>query len=217
MEGGSTGTRTSRFACATAGATSRTRWIAAATAFISACAASMVTPARSLATTAGKAVAKAAAAVRETQEEVNLRVTLLGILDAYSFPGSDIVVIVYAADVVGEFHVADQPGEQVVGEQRAEQVGPVGVEFLSREFLQAKAALMLLARSFHLRRVEVPDDNLTRSLPLLVGQRGVLFPVQLPVFRLGQLPVDLLHVTGILEAPHPSRSGGAGGRSLPST
>jgi 8-oxo-dGTP diphosphatase len=42
-----------------------------------------------------------AAAVRETHEEVNLRVTLLGILDAYSFPGSDIVVIVYAADVVG--------------------------------------------------------------------------------------------------------------------
>jgi ADP-ribose pyrophosphatase YjhB (NUDIX family) len=47
----------------------------------------------------GEAVA--AAAVRETQEEVNLRVSLLGILDAYSFPGSDVVVIVYAADVVG--------------------------------------------------------------------------------------------------------------------
>lgn len=47
----------------------------------------------------GEAVA--AAAVRETHEEVNLRVSLLGILDAYSFPGSDIVVIVYAADVVG--------------------------------------------------------------------------------------------------------------------
>jgi len=42
-----------------------------------------------------------AAAVRETQEEVNLRVSLLGILDAYSFPGGDVVVIVYAADVVG--------------------------------------------------------------------------------------------------------------------
>jgi ADP-ribose pyrophosphatase YjhB (NUDIX family) len=41
------------------------------------------------------------AAIRETQEEVNLRVTLTGILDAYSFPGSDVVVIVYAADVVG--------------------------------------------------------------------------------------------------------------------
>jgi|SRR5215470_8137022 len=47
----------------------------------------------------GESVADAA--VRETREEVNLRVSLLGILDAYSFPGSDIVVIVYAADVVG--------------------------------------------------------------------------------------------------------------------
>ena len=43
----------------------------------------------------------AAAAVRETQEEVNLKVSLFGILDAYSFPDSDIVVIVYAADVLG--------------------------------------------------------------------------------------------------------------------
>lgn len=41
------------------------------------------------------------AAVRETLEEVNLRVTLTGILDAYSYPGSPVVVIVYAAEVVG--------------------------------------------------------------------------------------------------------------------
>jgi ADP-ribose pyrophosphatase YjhB (NUDIX family) len=41
-----------------------------------------------------------AAAVRETLEEVGLKVSLLGILDAYSFPGSGIVVIVYAADVL---------------------------------------------------------------------------------------------------------------------
>lgn len=43
----------------------------------------------------------AAAAVRETLEEVNLRVTLTGILDAYSYPGSQVVVIVYAAEVAG--------------------------------------------------------------------------------------------------------------------
>jgi ADP-ribose pyrophosphatase YjhB (NUDIX family) len=43
----------------------------------------------------------AGAAVRETQEEVNLRVSLTGILDAYSYPGSQVVVIVYAAEVVG--------------------------------------------------------------------------------------------------------------------
>lgn len=42
-----------------------------------------------------------AAAVRETLEEVNLRVGISGIIDAYSFPGSDVVVIVYAADVLG--------------------------------------------------------------------------------------------------------------------
>jgi 8-oxo-dGTP diphosphatase len=42
----------------------------------------------------------AAAAVRETLEEVNLRVSLTGILDAYSYPGSQVVVIVYAAEVV---------------------------------------------------------------------------------------------------------------------
>jgi ADP-ribose pyrophosphatase YjhB (NUDIX family) len=40
------------------------------------------------------------AAVRETFEEVCLKVSLTGILDAYSFPGSEVVVIVYAADVV---------------------------------------------------------------------------------------------------------------------
>jgi len=42
-----------------------------------------------------------AAAIRETLEEVNLRVSLVGILDVYSFPGQDVVVVVYAADVVG--------------------------------------------------------------------------------------------------------------------
>lgn len=41
------------------------------------------------------------AAVRETFEEVNLRVKLSGILDVYSFPGHEVVVVVYAAEVVG--------------------------------------------------------------------------------------------------------------------
>ena len=41
------------------------------------------------------------AAVRETLEEVGLRVSLTGILDAYSTPGSAVVVVVYAAEVVG--------------------------------------------------------------------------------------------------------------------
>jgi ADP-ribose pyrophosphatase YjhB (NUDIX family) len=41
------------------------------------------------------------AAVRETREEINLKVSLTGILDVYSFPGSDVVVVVYAAEVTG--------------------------------------------------------------------------------------------------------------------
>ena len=47
----------------------------------------------------GESVAEAA--VRETLEEVNLRVSLTGILDVYSFPGQEVVVVAYAADVVG--------------------------------------------------------------------------------------------------------------------
>jgi len=41
------------------------------------------------------------AAVRETFEEVGLRVGLSGILDVYSFPDYEVVVVVYAAEVVG--------------------------------------------------------------------------------------------------------------------
>ncbi|HVR71736.1 MAG TPA: NUDIX hydrolase [Vicinamibacteria bacterium] len=49
------------------------------------------------------------AAVRETLEEVNLRVSPTGILDAYSYPGSQVVVIVYAAEVVGgELQACDE-------------------------------------------------------------------------------------------------------------
>jgi ADP-ribose pyrophosphatase YjhB (NUDIX family) len=49
------------------------------------------------------------AAVRETLEEVRLRVSLTGILDVYSFSGNDVVLVVYAADVVGgELGVGDE-------------------------------------------------------------------------------------------------------------
>jgi len=50
-----------------------------------------------------------AAAVRETREETNLKVTLTGILDVYSFPQSEVVVVVYAAEVVGgELQACDE-------------------------------------------------------------------------------------------------------------
>jgi len=41
-----------------------------------------------------------AAAVRETLEEIKVRVALSGILDVYSFAGQETVVAVYAADVL---------------------------------------------------------------------------------------------------------------------
>lgn len=41
------------------------------------------------------------AAVRETFEESGLRVGLTGVLDVYSFPDFQVVVVVYAAEVVG--------------------------------------------------------------------------------------------------------------------
>jgi ADP-ribose pyrophosphatase YjhB (NUDIX family)/ribosomal protein S27AE len=47
----------------------------------------------------GESVAEAA--VRETLEEVNLRVSLTGILDVYSFADHEVVVVAYAAEVVG--------------------------------------------------------------------------------------------------------------------
>ena len=51
----------------------------------------------------------AAAAIRETLEEVRLRVGLTGILDAYSFPGQDVVIVVYAAHVLsGRPEVGDE-------------------------------------------------------------------------------------------------------------
>lgn len=52
-------------------------------------------------------------AIRETLEEVNLRVGLTGILDAYSFPGQDVLVIVYAAHVLSGRPEAGQETEAV--------------------------------------------------------------------------------------------------------
>ncbi len=49
------------------------------------------------------------AAVRETFEEVGLRVSVTGVVDVYSYPGEDVVVVVYAADVIGgKLQVGDE-------------------------------------------------------------------------------------------------------------
>lgn len=53
------------------------------------------------------------AAIRETREEVNLKVGLTGILDVYSFPGEPTAVIVYAAHVLSGKLEARDEAEQV--------------------------------------------------------------------------------------------------------
>jgi ADP-ribose pyrophosphatase YjhB (NUDIX family) len=50
-----------------------------------------------------------AAAIRETQEEVKLKVGLMGVLDVYSFAPHEVVVVVYAADVI---HGTPEPGDE---------------------------------------------------------------------------------------------------------
>jgi len=53
-----------------------------------------------------------AAAIRETREEVNLRVGLTGILDVYSLPGEATAVVVYAAHVLsGKLEARDEAAE----------------------------------------------------------------------------------------------------------
>lgn len=50
-----------------------------------------------------------AAAIRETLEEVRLKVSLLGVLEVYSFAPHEVVVVVYAADVI---HGTPEPGDE---------------------------------------------------------------------------------------------------------
>jgi ADP-ribose pyrophosphatase YjhB (NUDIX family) len=52
-----------------------------------------------------------AAAARETLEEVRLKVSLLGILNVYSLPPYDIVIVVYAADVMAG---SPEPGDEAL-------------------------------------------------------------------------------------------------------
>jgi len=49
------------------------------------------------------------AAVRETREEVNLAVEIDGLVGVYSYPGNEVVVVVYAARIVGgELRACDE-------------------------------------------------------------------------------------------------------------
>jgi 8-oxo-dGTP diphosphatase len=91
----------------------------------------------------------AAAAVRETMEEVNLKVSLTGILDVYSFPASPVVVIVYAAEVVGGDLFACDECEEV------QVFPPESLPWADLAFESTRAALRDYVRRFF-PRVRVP-------------------------------------------------------------
>ena len=90
-----------------------------------------------------------AAAIRETLEESTLRVTLTGILDVYSFPGSEIVIVVYAAEVVG--------GTLTAGDEcsEARAFPPEEIPWGELAFESTRAALRDYVRRFF-PRVRVP-------------------------------------------------------------
>lgn len=90
-----------------------------------------------------------AAAVRETREEVGLRVSLTGILDLYSFPGDEVVVAVYAADVVG--------GKMAVGDEAEDVMNfpPEQIPWDELAFRSTAAALKDYIRRFY-PRVRIP-------------------------------------------------------------
>jgi 8-oxo-dGTP diphosphatase len=90
-----------------------------------------------------------AAAVRETLEEVNLKVSLTGILDVYSFPPSAVVVVVYAAEVVGGELFACDECEEV------EVFPPEKLPWEELAFESTRAALRDYVRRFF-PRVRVP-------------------------------------------------------------
>ncbi len=90
-----------------------------------------------------------AAAVRETLEEVNLKVGLLGILDVYSFPESPVVVVVYAAEVLGGTLQACDECDEV------QAYAPEKLPWDDLAFPSTKAALRDYVRRFY-PRVRVP-------------------------------------------------------------
>jgi ADP-ribose pyrophosphatase YjhB (NUDIX family) len=90
-----------------------------------------------------------AAAIRETLEEVSLRVVLSGVLDVYSFPPHDVVVVVYAAEVVGgTLAAADEALE-------AQTFTPETIPWGELAFDSTRAALRDYVRRFF-PRVRIP-------------------------------------------------------------
>jgi ADP-ribose pyrophosphatase YjhB (NUDIX family) len=95
----------------------------------------------------GETVAQAA--IRETREEINVRVGLTGIVDLYSFPGQETVVAVYAADVLS--------GEPTAGDETIEVkvFAPEAIPWDDLGFDTTRAALRDYVRRFY-PRARVP-------------------------------------------------------------
>jgi ADP-ribose pyrophosphatase YjhB (NUDIX family) len=89
------------------------------------------------------------AAVRETFEEVGLRVSVTGVVDVYSYPNEDVVVVVYAADVIG--------GELQVGAEAEDVTAfpPEQIPWEELAFTSTAEALKDYLRRFY-PRVRVP-------------------------------------------------------------
>jgi ADP-ribose pyrophosphatase YjhB (NUDIX family) len=89
------------------------------------------------------------AAVRETLEESGLKVGLSGVLDVYSFPEYEVVVVVYAAEVIGgALEARDECLE-------AQAFPPEAIPWEDLAFESTRAALRDYLRRFY-PRVRVP-------------------------------------------------------------
>ena len=90
-----------------------------------------------------------AAAIRETVEETGLKVGVTGILDVYSHPKGGVVVVVYAADVLGG---SVKAGSEC---QEARSFAPEGLPWDELAFDSTRSALRDYVRRFF-PRVRVP-------------------------------------------------------------
>jgi ADP-ribose pyrophosphatase YjhB (NUDIX family) len=89
------------------------------------------------------------AAVRETLEEVKVKVGLLGVLDVYSLPPYQVVVVVYAADVLNG---TPEPGDEA---QAVHAFTPEEIPWDELAFDSTRAALRDYIRRYF-PRVRLP-------------------------------------------------------------
>jgi ADP-ribose pyrophosphatase YjhB (NUDIX family) len=98
------------------------------------------------------------AAVRETREEVGLEVEILGLLGAFSFHDSEVVVVTYAARTVS--------GEPKVGDESLEvkTFDPQGLPWDELAFPSTRLALKEYLRTMDARRPVTPDRAVTTEI-----------------------------------------------------